>query len=418
MSETTTPRRIQAQASPRDPQTMRFILDAAVQAGQSAGFDSGAGDAPLAQALFAIEGVRKVQVSDATILVTRAPESDWQALKAPIAAAIRLVLDSTDHPLGMASTTAPAEGSDEALLAAVTELLDNKANPAIASHGGRITAEGVEGGTVYLRMSGGCQGCAASAMTLRNGVETMLRAALPAIREIVDVTDHATGTNPFYRGEPGQSPSFSRPVPPEAIGWEEGQMIIDPDYLAPKLGLDADALEAGLARGDIVITSEKAPDSASEKTRVTVRSATRAWAAEVLPDGSAREIPPPRALSAAEIKNSTLPKRVRRYLEALAPEKLPITYGALARGLGMYAPGSIRKVTGALETTMHEDRGANRPFIAARVVGRGSAKQPGQGFFALARALGRGPRPDESDLSFHQRQLAESLAGEWPIKAS
>jgi len=409
MSDTATQRRIRAQASPRDRQVMRFILDAPVQAGRAARFDGPTDHAPLARALFAIGGVSKVQVTGETILITAAPGSDWQMLKAPVAAAIRQVLDSTALPLGDIPATASAVGSDAALLAAVTGLLDTRANPSISSHGGHISAEAVEDGTVYLRMSGGCQGCAASAVTLGRGVETMLRAALPAIRDIVDVTDHAKGKSPFYSGEPGQSPLFIRPVPVDCIGWENGQLTIDPDYLAPRLGLIPDELQAGLSRGEIVITTESSPAASAGRTRVIVRSAQRAWAADVMPDGTAHEVPPPRTLSAAEPAASTLPLRVRRYLQDLPAKTLPITYRRLARGLGMYAPGSIRRVTGALEATMREDMQADRPFIAARVVGRASGGLPGKGFFELALALGRGPRAGETDQTFHQRLLSESL---------
>jgi len=206
MSDTLKSRRIRAQTSPRDPHLMRFILDAPIQSGRATIFD-GTGDAPpLARALFAIDGVSKVQVAAETILVTRMPSSDWQALKAPIAAAIRHVLNSTDQPLGDVSSDIPPEESDAALLAAVTDLLDRQANPAIANHGGHISAEGVKGGTVYLRMSGGCQGCAASTATLRGGVEQMIRAAIPDVVDIIDVTDHAAGTDPYYEsGSRGHS---------------------------------------------------------------------------------------------------------------------------------------------------------------------------------------------------------------------
>lgn len=223
MSETAPRRRIRAQASPRDPATMRFILDAPVQAGRSASFDAPENDVPLAAALFAIDGVGRMQVTGETILVTRRPGHDWQDLKASVATAIRRILDSTDHPLGELAATSPEATGDETLLAAVAKLLDTQANPAIASHGGHISAEAVENRVVYLRMSGGCQGCAASAMTLRHGVETMLRAALPAIREIVDVTDHASGKSPFYQDRRGQSPVFARPVPAGSIAWEDGR---------------------------------------------------------------------------------------------------------------------------------------------------------------------------------------------------
>jgi Fe-S cluster biogenesis protein NfuA len=409
MSETETRRRIRAMASPRDRQVMRFVLDQAVGDGRKASFTAPADDAPLARALFAIDGVMKFETADETILVTIAPDRDWQTLKAPVAAAIRAALDSSDEPLGPKPQAPAASDDDAALLAAVSELLETRANPSIASHGGRITAEAVENGSVYLRMSGGCQGCAASAVTLRKGVETMLRAALPQIGEIVDVTDHAGGDNPFYSKEGGQSPSFSRPVPADSIGWEKDQLVIDPDYLAARLGMTPAELQTGLKLGEIAMTTEPSPGPVPDRTRVIVRGVKRAWAADVMPDGSAQEVPPPRVLSAAEKAANTLPGRVRQYLETQPADKLPVTYGRLARGLGMYMPGSIAKVTAALDATMQEDSEAGRPFVAARAVGRGPARLPGKGFFALARHLGRGPRAGESEPAFHARELSESL---------
>ena len=402
MSDTPARRRIRAQTSPRDPATMRFILDAPVQPGRSARFDAPTDEAPLARALFAIDGVMQVQVTGETVLVTRAAGHDWQALKAPIAAAIREVLDSTDQPLGDGAATPATTAGDAGLLAAVSELLDTRTNPSIASHGGHISAERVENGIVHLRMSGGCQGCAASAVTLRQGVERMLRAALPAIREIVDVTDHAGGQTPFYRDKPGQSPLFRRPVPADVLSWEEGQPRIAPSYLAPRLGLKPEDLQAGFSRGEIVMETGPAPRS--EATRVIVRSAQRAWAADIMPDGTAQEVPPPRLPTETE-GAPALPERVRACLEGLSMEELPITYGRLARSLGMFAPGSIRKVTDALEITMREDFEAGRPFIAARVVGRGPGQLPGNGFFELADALGQGPHTGETRQAFHQRLL-------------
>ncbi len=406
MSDASAVRRIRAQASLRDPQTMRFILEAPIQPGRAMSFESVQQTTPLAVALFAINGVRKLTVSGETILVTCAPGHDWQALKAPVAEAIRQVLGSAEWPLGDPADEPRPLANDASLLAAANEILDRQANPSIAKHGGRVSAESVEDGVVYLRMSGGCHGCASSSLTLRNGVERILRDALPWIREIVDVTDHATGQNPFYQGEPGQGPTFARRVPAGCIGWEGGQVTIDPDYLAPRLGLTPVQLQAGLARGDVTITTQTASGAQADHTRVIVRGARRAWAADVLPDGTASEVPPPRQPSTAEQATSDLPHRVRAYLEGLPPAMLPmITYGQLARALGMYAPGSVRKVTAALEATMREDAAADRPFIAARAVSRGPAHSPGQGFFDLARALGRGPQPDESDLDFHRRHL-------------
>lgn len=88
----------------------------------------------------------------------------------------------------------------------VQELLDKQINPGIASHGGSITLEKLEGDTVYLAMGGGCQGCASAQLTLRQGVEQMLKAAMPEIKHIVDVTDHAAGENPYYETTASESP--------------------------------------------------------------------------------------------------------------------------------------------------------------------------------------------------------------------
>ena len=82
----------------------------------------------------------------------------------------------------------------------VKTVLDAEINPAIASHGGFITLVGVEGTEIYLEMGGGCQGCAMSRMTLRQGVERMVRQAVPEVTVIHDVTDHSSGENPFFEG--------------------------------------------------------------------------------------------------------------------------------------------------------------------------------------------------------------------------
>lgn len=411
MSDTDTRRRIRAQASPRDRQVMRFILDSPVADGRQASYTDGAGAAPLAGALFALGGVSRVEVEAGTILVTIAAGHDWSTLKAPVAAAIRAALEGSDEPLGPPPAVPEADDGDAALLAAVTGLLDTRANPSIAGHGGKITAEAVRDGSVYLRMSGGCQGCAASAITLRKGVETMLRAALPAIVEIVDVTDHAGGDSPFYSKVPGQSPGFSRPVPADCIGWENDQLVIDPDYIAGRLGMTAAELQKGLKLGEIAMTTQPGPGAIADLTRVIVRGVHRAWAADVMPDGSAQEVPPPRVLSDAERAANTLPGKVRQYLAALPADKLPVTYGRLARALGLYLPGSVGKITDALDATMQQDADTGRPFIAARAVNRGPARLPGTGFFDLARELGRGPAHGETDAAFHARELGDSLGG-------
>ncbi len=81
----------------------------------------------------------------------------------------------------------------------VVTVLEEQVNPSIASHGGRADLVAVEDASVYLRLSGGCQGCGMAKATLSQGIEVILREAIPEIANVVDVTDHADGTNPYYQ---------------------------------------------------------------------------------------------------------------------------------------------------------------------------------------------------------------------------
>lgn len=80
----------------------------------------------------------------------------------------------------------------------VKTVIEQKINPAVASHGGEIGLVEVRDEVAYIRMSGGCQGCGMAKVTLKQGVERMLKEAVPEIRGIVDVTDHESGANPYF----------------------------------------------------------------------------------------------------------------------------------------------------------------------------------------------------------------------------
>jgi Fe/S biogenesis protein NfuA len=80
----------------------------------------------------------------------------------------------------------------------VRQLLDQQVNPAIAAHGGFASVVKVEDDKAFITMGGGCQGCALSAMTLRQGIESAILSAIPEITEVVDTTDHSVGENPYY----------------------------------------------------------------------------------------------------------------------------------------------------------------------------------------------------------------------------
>jgi len=96
-----------------------------------------------------------------------------------------------------------AFGVDGPLGAVAVVVLDEQVNPAIAAHGGRADLVALDESTktAYIKLSGGCQGCAMSRLTLSQGIETMLRDAIPELARVLDVTDHASGVNPFYAPE-------------------------------------------------------------------------------------------------------------------------------------------------------------------------------------------------------------------------
>jgi Fe/S biogenesis protein NfuA len=80
----------------------------------------------------------------------------------------------------------------------VQQVLDQQINPSLASHGGQATLVAIEDSTAYLRLGGGCVGCGMATVTLSQGIEVAIKEAVPEIEHVVDVTDHASGTNPYY----------------------------------------------------------------------------------------------------------------------------------------------------------------------------------------------------------------------------
>lgn len=94
------------------------------------------------------------------------------------------------------------EGASDPLVLRVQKVLEDKINPGIASHGGHITLLGVKEGTAYIRMGGGCQGCGMADVTLKQGIEETLKNEIPEIVGVLDETDHASGSNPYY--QPGK----------------------------------------------------------------------------------------------------------------------------------------------------------------------------------------------------------------------
>ena len=86
----------------------------------------------------------------------------------------------------------------EELATKVQELIDSTINPAVAGHGGFVQLVEVKDNKVYLQMGGGCQGCGAADITLKSGIERLIKEELPEVVEVLDTTDHGAGANPYY----------------------------------------------------------------------------------------------------------------------------------------------------------------------------------------------------------------------------
>ena len=192
---------IRAEVSLVDGDTCKFTVSRSLHPGGPCLFASReqAASAPLGQRLFALGGVASVLIADNVVTIGKAPGASWTGLKAAIGAAIRTQLLSGVPALLEAAGRSGAPGrSDAELGVAIQQLLDREVNRAIANHGGKISLVDVRDGRLFITMSGGCQGCASSQVTLRQGFEVMVKRVAPEVTEIVDATDHAAGQRPFH----------------------------------------------------------------------------------------------------------------------------------------------------------------------------------------------------------------------------
>ena len=192
---------IRAETSLNDPDTCKFIVSRPLHPGGSFFFGNkeGAAGSPLGVRLFLLPGVANVLIAENVVTICKEPSASWSGLKAAIGTAIRTqLLSGVPAILEMLAHTGTQGRSDAELNTVVQELLDKEVNRSIANHGGKISIVEIKQGKLFITMSGGCQGCASSQVTLRQGFEVMLKRVAPEIEEIVDTTNHSAGKQPFY----------------------------------------------------------------------------------------------------------------------------------------------------------------------------------------------------------------------------
>lgn len=179
---------IQTEATP-NPATLKFLPGQPVMQTGSADFPTSeaAVSSPLARRIFATEGVAGVFLGPDFVTVTKTEDIDWAHIKPAILGSIMEHFQSGAPVIeGDAGTVGHAEhdGPDAEIVGQIKTLLDTRVRPAVAQDGGDITFHGFERGVVYLHMQGACAGCPSSTMTLKMGIENLLRHYIPEVTEV------------------------------------------------------------------------------------------------------------------------------------------------------------------------------------------------------------------------------------------
>ena len=184
--------------SPTHPNACRFLVEPAVFPEGAVHFadpDKAKGS-PLAETLFAMGDVTAVTIAGKTVNVTTQEPVDWAEFSSKIASLIRDQINSGIPSVSdEIRTNLPTA---ESIRERVQEVIDTAVNPAVAAHGGVVRLIDVKDNTAYLEFGGGCQGCGMVSVTLKYGVEKLIRERVPEIGQILDTTDHASGENPYY----------------------------------------------------------------------------------------------------------------------------------------------------------------------------------------------------------------------------
>ncbi len=182
-----------------DPQVCKFIVDHPLFVDKSCNCRTKdmAKGSPLLEALFAIDGIGQVLVSDNTLTIAKNSTAPWPELGKQIGIAIRDTINSGVTLISdRAETMKPSEKD---IRVKIEKLFKDEINPQIASHGGFVELAYVEDTKVFVRLGGGCQGCSSANVTLKQGIAKSIQQLIPEITEVLDATDHASGLNPYYQ---------------------------------------------------------------------------------------------------------------------------------------------------------------------------------------------------------------------------
>ncbi|MCJ8323817.1 MAG: NifU family protein [Rhizobiales bacterium] len=174
-----------------NPETLKFLPGKPISPLEPLEFNSDAEAefAPIAQRLFVISGVKTVFLGSDFITITKTADQNWQDLTPALISAIMDHFMANmpillDDPAADYSEEEFFEDGDQDLVLAIKDLIDTRIRPAVAQDGGDIVFKGFKAGVVYLRMKGACAGCPSSTMTLKSGIENLLRHFIPEVLSV------------------------------------------------------------------------------------------------------------------------------------------------------------------------------------------------------------------------------------------
>jgi len=175
-----------------NPETMKFVANKLLYPGKSIDFpdESGAAPSPLAKELFAFPFIKSVFIASNFVTLTKTPDTNWDDVIPSIREFLKEYLEegkiviNQDQVVVKKDSYVPS-GNDVDVVGRIQELLENYVKPAVEMDGGAISFKGYENGTVTLMLQGSCSGCPSSMITLKSGIEGMMKRMIPEVKEVV-----------------------------------------------------------------------------------------------------------------------------------------------------------------------------------------------------------------------------------------
>jgi len=175
-----------------NPETMKFVANKLLYPGKSIDFpdEASATPSPIAKELFAFPFIRSVFIASNFVTLTKTPETNWDEVIPSIREFLKQYLEEGKAVINEELIVAKAvnntvSADDTDVVVRIKELLENYVKPAVEMDGGAISFRGFDNGTVTLMLQGSCSGCPSSMITLKSGIEGMMKRVIPEVKEVV-----------------------------------------------------------------------------------------------------------------------------------------------------------------------------------------------------------------------------------------